>query len=148
MVTADTDVAELLSLVQSTGRKEEESTKYIDSMAELVKKGMKKTNIIITKFCIQTFSSIFLGIETATVDLKKETEEKIWQEGILRHVPVFGNIVNWWSPPAKNAVKGRWLDLEAGVVRSTEVIYEKKAQVEESDGNENVPSTADDVPME
>lgn len=39
MVTADTDVAELLSLVQSTGRKEEESTKYIDSMAELVKKG-------------------------------------------------------------------------------------------------------------
>jgi len=45
MVTADTDVAELLSLVQSTGRKEEESTKYIDSMAELVKKGMKKSNI-------------------------------------------------------------------------------------------------------
>lgn len=148
MVTSDTDVAELLSLVQSTGLKEEESTKYIDSMAELVKKGMKKTNIIITKFSIQTFSSIFLGIETATVDLKKETEEKIWQEGILRHVPVFGNIVNWWSPPAKNAVKGRWLDLEAGVVRSTEVIYEKKAQVEESDGNENVPATADDVPME
>ncbi|XP_027840497.2 pyridoxal-dependent decarboxylase domain-containing protein 1 [Aphis gossypii] len=126
MVTADTDVAELLSLVQSTGRKEEESTKYIDSMAELVKK----------------------GIETATVDLKKETEEKIWQEGILRHVPVFGNIVNWWSPPAKNAVKGRWLDLEAGVVRSTEVIYEKKAQIEESEGNENVTVAADDVPME
>uniref|UniRef100_A0A2S2NRH2 Pyridoxal-dependent decarboxylase domain-containing protein 1 n=1 Tax=Schizaphis graminum TaxID=13262 RepID=A0A2S2NRH2_SCHGA len=126
MVTADTDVAELLSLVQSTGRKEEESTKYIDSMAELVKK----------------------GIETATVDLKKETEEKIWQEGILRHVPVFGNLVNWWSPPAKNAVKGRWLDLEAGVVRSTEVIYEKKAQIEESDGNENVTVAADDVPME
>uniref|UniRef100_A0A2H8TGC9 Pyridoxal-dependent decarboxylase domain-containing protein 1 n=1 Tax=Melanaphis sacchari TaxID=742174 RepID=A0A2H8TGC9_9HEMI len=126
MVTSDTDVAELLSLVQSTGRKEEESTKYIDSMAELVKK----------------------GIETATVDLQKETEEKIWQEGILRHVPVFGNIVNWWSPPAKNAVKGRWLDLEAGVVRSTEVIYEKKAQIEESDDNENVSVMADDVPIE
>lgn len=45
MVTADTDVAELLSLVQSTGRKEEESTKYIDSMAELVKKGIKKSSI-------------------------------------------------------------------------------------------------------
>lgn len=40
MVTTDTDVAELLSLVQSTGCKEEESSKYIDSMAELVKKGM------------------------------------------------------------------------------------------------------------
>jgi len=45
MVTAATDVAELLSLVQSTGRKEEESTKYIDSMAELVKKGIKKSSI-------------------------------------------------------------------------------------------------------
>ncbi|XP_050433013.1 pyridoxal-dependent decarboxylase domain-containing protein 1 [Adelges cooleyi] len=117
MVTADTDVAELLSLVQSTGHKEEESTKYIDSMAELVKK----------------------GIETATVDLKKESDEKIWQEGILRHVPVFGNLVNWWSPPAKNAVRGRWLDLEAGVVRSTEVIYEKKAQLEDSDNSQEVP---------
>jgi len=45
-------------------------------------------------------------------------------------------------------VKGRWLDLEAGVVRSTEVIYEKKAQVEESDGNENVPAATEEVPME
>lgn len=92
---------------------------------------------------------IFLGIETATVDLKKETEEKIWQEGILRHVPVFGNLVNWWSPPAKNAVKGRWLDLEAGVVRSTEIIYEKKAQAEEV--IENTATTSDatvDVPIE
>lgn len=84
----------------------------------------------------------FLGIETATVDLKKETEENLWQEGILRHVPVFGNLVNWWSPPLKNAVKGRWLDLEAGVVRSTEIIYEKKAQVEESDSNESIAAVA------
>jgi hypothetical protein len=90
----------------------------------------------------------FLGIETATVDLKKETEEKIWQEGILRHVPVFGNLVNWWSPPAKNAVKGRWLDLEAGVVRSTEVIYEKKAQVEDPESNESVSALPDEAPLE
>lgn len=86
-----------------------------------------------------------LGIETATVDLKKETEEVLWQEGILRHVPVFGNLVNWWSPPVKNAVKGRWLDLDAGVVRSTEVIYEKKAQTDESDGNESVTTAVDSI---
>lgn len=85
---------------------------------------------------------IVAGIETATVDLKKETEEKIWQEGILRHVPVFGNLVNWWSPVAKNAVKGRWLDLEAGVVRSTEIIYEKKAQAEDVVNNEEVANAA------
>lgn len=152
MVTADTDVAELLSLVQSTGRKEEESTKYIDSMAELVKKGMEESIFIrfdfsYDKIIMKMF--FFSGIETATVDLKKETEEKIWQEGILRHVPVFGNLVNWWSPLAKNAVKGRWLDLEAGVVRSTEVIYEKMAQVEESESNESVSAALnDDAPME
>lgn len=52
MVTADTDVAELLSLVQSTGRKEEESTKYIDSMAELVKRGMGKK---LKKYCFICF---------------------------------------------------------------------------------------------
>jgi len=38
--------------------------------------------------------------------------------------------------------------LEAGVVRSTEVIYEKKAQVEEPDGNEDVPASVENVPME
>lgn len=65
----------------------------------------------------------------------------------MRHVPVFGNLVNWWSPPLKNAVKGRWLDLEAGVVRSTEIIYEKKAQAEESESTESV-AVAGDVPLE
>lgn len=50
--------------------------------------------------------------------------------------------MNWWSPVDKNAVKGRWLDLEAGVVRSTEIIYEKKAQVEDADNNEDLATTA------
>lgn len=59
------------------------------------------------------------------LDLQKESEEKLWQEGILRHVPVFGNIVNWWSPINKDngGIKGRSLDLTAGVIESTENIY-------------------------
>lgn len=73
--------------------------------------------------------------------MKKESEDKIWQEGILRHVPVFGNLVNWWSPPAKSAVRGRWLDLEAGVVRSTEIIYEKKAQKDVIESNRDDSQT-------
>lgn len=104
MVTADTDVAELLSLVETVGKQEEDSCKFIDTMAEVVKK----------------------GIETATLDLMKESEEKIWQDGILRQVPVFGTLVNWWSPPNKDGgagIKGRSLDLTAGVVASTENIY-------------------------
>ncbi|XP_008471526.1 putative pyridoxal-dependent decarboxylase domain-containing protein 2 [Diaphorina citri] len=35
MVTAETDITELLSLVEETGQQEEESWKFIDSMAEL-----------------------------------------------------------------------------------------------------------------
>lgn len=60
------------------------------------------------------------------LDLQKENEEKLWQEGILRHVPVFGNIMNWWSPINKDnggGIKGRSLDLTAGVIESTENIY-------------------------
>lgn len=40
MVTADTDVAELLSLVETVGKQEEDSWKFIDTMAEVVKKGI------------------------------------------------------------------------------------------------------------
>lgn len=39
MVTADTDVEELLSLVTSIGKDVEESSKYLETMVEIVKKG-------------------------------------------------------------------------------------------------------------
>lgn len=64
------------------------------------------------------------GIEAATADLQRESDEKLWSEGILRHVPVVGSVVNWWSPPAKETgIKGRSLNLTQGVVESTENIY-------------------------
>lgn len=64
------------------------------------------------------------GIEAVTADLQRESEEKLWQEGILRHVPVVGRVFNWWSPPAKESgIKGRSLNLTQGVVESTENIY-------------------------
>jgi hypothetical protein len=34
-------------------------------------------------------------------DLQRESEEVIWQEGILRHVPLVGSIYNWISPAQK-----------------------------------------------
>ena len=77
MVTNDTDVEELLDLVIETGKKIQENSKILDTMSEILKK----------------------GIETATQDLQKETEDKMWQDGIFRQVPIFGQIVNWWSPP-------------------------------------------------
>lgn len=57
-------------------------------------------------------------------DLQRESEEKLWQEGIFRHVPVLGRVVNWWSPPVKETgIRGRSLNLTQGVVESTENIY-------------------------
>lgn len=78
------------------------------------------------KICLVMLQFMGAGIQTALLDLQKESEEKLWQEGLLRHVPVFGNIVNWWSPLNKEnggGIKGRSLDLTAGVIESTENIY-------------------------
>ncbi|KAG8326835.1 Pyridoxal-dependent decarboxylase domain-containing protein 1 [Homalodisca vitripennis] len=127
MVTADTDVAELLGLVESVGKQEEDSWKFIDTMAEVVKK----------------------GIETATLGLQKENEEKLWQDGILRQVPVFGSLVNWWSPNNKEGagIKGRSLDLTAGVVASTENIYKYHMQGVTTLGNKGPPEPLVQTPV-
>ncbi|XP_017887955.1 putative pyridoxal-dependent decarboxylase domain-containing protein 2 [Ceratina calcarata] len=109
MVTQDTDVAELLSLVLQVGQEVEASSKLLDTISEVVKR----------------------GIEAAQTDLERENAEKLWQEGILRHVPVVGSFVNWWSPPSKETgVRGRSLNLQAGVVESTENIYKYHMQLQ------------------
>lgn len=63
--------------------------------------------------------------------MQKENEERLWQEGILRHVPVVGTFVNWWSPKTKETgVRGRSLNLTQGVVESTENIYKYHMQLQ------------------
>ncbi|XP_022911042.2 pyridoxal-dependent decarboxylase domain-containing protein 1 [Onthophagus taurus] len=109
MLTPQSDVEELLNLVIKVGQSVEENSRVLDSMAEIVRK----------------------GIETATLDLQKENEERLWQEGILRHVPVVGTFVNWWSPKSRESgVRGRSLNLTQGVVESTENIYKYHMQVQ------------------
>ncbi|KAK8728422.1 hypothetical protein OTU49_009288 [Cherax quadricarinatus] len=107
MVTADTDLSELLSLVITTGREIETSSRFLDQMTDIVRK----------------------GIEAATEDLKRENEERLWQEGILRHVPIVGSVYNWFSPAPPPGIKGRTLDLTAGVLESTENIYRYHMQI-------------------
>ncbi|XP_053684151.1 pyridoxal-dependent decarboxylase domain-containing protein 1 isoform X2 [Sabethes cyaneus] len=130
MVTSETDVEELLDLVIQTGQKIQENSKILDTMSEILKK----------------------GIEAATHDLQREAEEKLWQDGILRQVPLVGRVVNWWSPPAKETgVKGRSLNLTQGVVESTENIYKYHMQMtarhHQLPGNKNPPTPLVQTPI-
>lgn len=104
MVTEDTDVGELLDLVVSAGREVEESSKALSTMSEVLKK----------------------GIEEAQADLERENAERLWQEGLLRRVPVVGRVVGWWapSPVANTQTVGRRLHLHQGKLQTTQDVYQ------------------------
>ncbi|CAH0397732.1 unnamed protein product [Chilo suppressalis] len=101
MVTADTDVDELLDLVVSAGKEVEESSRALTNMSEVVKK----------------------GIEAAQADLERESAERLWQEGLLRRMPVVGRVVDWWSPSAAPPPCGRRLHLAHGTLQTTADVY-------------------------
>lgn len=110
MVTSSSDIEELLDLVINAGKSVQESSKVLDSMAEVVRK----------------------GIHDAEVDLRKEADEKVWNDGILRVVPVVGSVLNWINPLPKDGgsgIRGRSLNLQQGVVESTERIYRYHMQL-------------------
>lgn len=110
MVTSETDIVELLNLVINAGNALQESSKVLDSLAEVIKK----------------------GIASAEVGLRKEADEKVWNDGILRVVPVVGNVLNWINPLPKDGgsgVSGRSLNLQQGVVESTQNIYKYHMQL-------------------
>ena len=41
------------------------------------------------------------GIVQAAEDLQRENEDAVWQEGVLRHVPIVGSLYNWINPLQK-----------------------------------------------
>ena len=110
MVTSETDIEELLDLVINAGNALQESSKVLDSMAEIIRK----------------------GIQAVETDLRKEADEKVWNDGILRVVPVVGSVLNWINPLPKDGgsgIRGRSLNLQQGVVESTENIYKYHMQL-------------------
>ncbi|XP_071128576.1 putative pyridoxal-dependent decarboxylase domain-containing protein 2 isoform X1 [Mytilus edulis] len=109
LITDDTDVEELIDHVMKCGKEIEESSRYFEALADLIKQ----------------------GITIANEDLKKESEEKLQQEGVLRQVPLVGSLLNWWSPPPKDQIKGRTFNLKSGTMASTETTYKYHMQVQE-----------------
>ena len=83
------------------------------------------------------------GIEKANEDLKKENEQKLIQEGILRQITLVGGLFSWISPsPSVNTI-GRTFNLQSGKILSTETTYKYHVQVEEANENELNQSTQD-----
>ncbi|XP_028173016.1 pyridoxal-dependent decarboxylase domain-containing protein 1 [Ostrinia furnacalis] len=122
MVTADTDIEELLELVATAGRDVEERSRVLTDMSEVVKK----------------------GIEAAQADLERESAERLWQEGLLRRVPVVGRVVDWWSPSAAPPPIGRRLHLGLGTLQTTDDVYRfvqnKKQEEPEEPARAHSPS--------
>ncbi|XP_041362368.1 putative pyridoxal-dependent decarboxylase domain-containing protein 2 [Gigantopelta aegis] len=112
LITDSTDIEELVSLVASTGKEVEESSKFLESMSEMVQKGIMEAN----------------------EELQKESTHKLMEEGVLRQVPLVGSLLNWWSP-SKETVKGRTFNLSSGKIFTTETIYKYHMQVQEEAEN-------------
>lgn len=125
MVVAITDVEALANLVRQTGIDLEASTLALETMAVMIRK----------------------GIEEAQAELQRETEEKLWQEGLLRHIPVVGSLVNYFSPPQKTSVKGRCLNLQNGRIEKSEVTIHSLVVEEASEAlsNQETPSVESEV---
>ena len=126
MVTMETEVEELLTLVINCGKDIDEAVNQLQSMSEVVKNGVKQ----------------------AQEELRKEADNQIWQEGILRwnfyralsiqadfdlpfrHVPIVGSFYNWLSPvPEEAKAKGRYLNLQEGKLETTDKMYKHHMQV-------------------
>uniref|UniRef100_A0A8D0GTW4 Pyridoxal-dependent decarboxylase domain-containing protein 1 n=1 Tax=Sphenodon punctatus TaxID=8508 RepID=A0A8D0GTW4_SPHPU len=105
MVTEDLDVSELVETIVAMGREIEESSRLLENMTEVVRK----------------------GIQEAQVQLQKANEERLLEEGLLRQIPVVGSVLNWFSP-FQASPKVRTFNLTAGSLESTEPTYLSKAQ--------------------
>lgn len=66
------------------------------------------------------------GIEQAQGEIQREADEAIWQEGILRHVPLVGSLYNWISPLQRLQVKGRTLSLQEGKLDTSDKIFKPR----------------------
>ncbi|XP_046894221.1 pyridoxal-dependent decarboxylase domain-containing protein 1 isoform X1 [Hypomesus transpacificus] len=123
MATEDLDVSELVDTIAALGRDIEESGRLLENMTEVVRK----------------------GILEAELQLQKDSEEKLMEEGVLRQIPLVGSVLNWFSP-VQSSVKGRTFNLAAGSLDSTEPTYTMKAQADRLDQQDTPTSSGKRLP--
>ncbi|XP_071813529.1 putative pyridoxal-dependent decarboxylase domain-containing protein 2 isoform X2 [Apostichopus japonicus] len=126
VVKPGTNIEEIVEGAWAIGKELEDSSKFLESMSEIIRK----------------------GIEEAVKELEKENENKLMEEGVLRQIPLMSAFVNWWSPPPKDAViKGRTLNLSSGQLASTEATYNLKMQLFKDDDGKTPPQTPEPTPV-
>eukprot|EP01119_Soliformovum_irregulare_P020709 TRINITY_DN6758_c0_g1_i2.p1 TRINITY_DN6758_c0_g1~~TRINITY_DN6758_c0_g1_i2.p1 ORF type:complete len:687 (-),score=229.67 TRINITY_DN6758_c0_g1_i2:33-2093(-) len=54
-----------------------------------------------------------IGIQQAQAELVQQESNQIWEQGIVRNLPVVGSVMNWWSPYQPSPSKGRKFDLRS-----------------------------------
>lgn len=83
-------------MVAQKGKEIENSQQYLDSLAHLIRQ----------------------GIEAANEALRKENDQRLQNEGMMRQLPIMGSLVNWWSPltPESQNIRGRAFNLKTGII--------------------------------
>eukprot|EP00795_Rhopilema_esculentum_P009321 gene9321-17021_t len=117
------DINTLAETVKHVAEELEDNTKFLETMSDAIQK----------------------SIHEAEAVLQKESEEKFFEEGVLRHVPLIGSVFSWLSPPSKEShgVTGRAFNLASGKLQSTEKTYRYKMQLQgEEDAGDNTKATS------
>eukprot|EP00042_Codosiga_hollandica_P056117 m.802447 g.802447 ORF g.802447 m.802447 type:complete len:441 (+) comp59274_c0_seq23:384-1706(+) len=84
------------------------------------------------------------GIDKAQKELEAESQARLFEEGILRHVPIVGDLLNWFAPPAPRTaavIPGRSFNLASGVVERHVLTAERTGSSQSS-----VPVESHDAP--
>ena len=137
MVSMETDVSELLTLVVKTGNELDEQVAQLNNMGEVIRRGIEQAQgelrhglhpfLFDNEFHFLTYIHPPTNIELFP---RRESDDALLQEGLLRHVPIVGSFVNWFSPVTEKAtIKGRCLSLNEGRLSTTQPVYETKAMV-------------------
>eukprot|EP01098_Paradermamoeba_levis_P000516 TRINITY_DN1054_c0_g1_i6.p1 TRINITY_DN1054_c0_g1~~TRINITY_DN1054_c0_g1_i6.p1 ORF type:complete len:583 (-),score=186.42 TRINITY_DN1054_c0_g1_i6:154-1902(-) len=59
-------------------------------------------------------------IKEAEEELRKENEDALYQEGLIRKLPLVGSLWGWWSPQPNIQIKGKAYDIGSGKLKSVE----------------------------
>ncbi|XP_065181157.1 putative pyridoxal-dependent decarboxylase domain-containing protein 2 isoform X2 [Sycon ciliatum] len=120
----DINVAAFVEEIIEAGTNLEDSSRYLDSMSEVIRH----------------------GIEAAQRDLEEAAEKKMQEEGILRHVPIVGGMLNWFMPQeTAPTAAGLSLNLQSGTLETTENTYKYRMQVAGSGAEAGEEELGDEV---